>query len=100
MGLQERPGAGECSLCPVKLRRGRLEDVPYFGRNVKLDGDVSRSRSGSEARSVIQQHLIGAALDEKWGDPVQIGEQRTERAARRICVTRVVGDVASEPIRR
>jgi hypothetical protein len=54
--VQERPSAGKRSLGLLKLRRRRLEDVPHFRRDVKLDGDIGGGSGRGKARGVIQQH--------------------------------------------
>ena len=73
--MQERPRARKRGVALVELRRGRLEDVGAPGVT-SVDSDVGGSRRSGKTRRVIQQHLVGTALDEQRGDPAPARNRR------------------------
>ena len=54
----------------------RLEHMRYIGNDVKDHVHRGRSRACGHARRVVQEHLVGARLEQHWRKSSQVADER------------------------
>ena len=70
----------------------RLEHVRYIGGDIKDHVHPGLPRTCGQARGVVQEHLIGADLQEQGREPGQIGEDsRAEHRQMRVLPRKIHG---------
>jgi hypothetical protein len=64
----------QCRACLVQDGGEGLDDVGNPGRDLQGDLHVAGGGAGCQPDGIIEQDLIGPALDEEWRKTGQVGE--------------------------